>query len=71
MTQNFELAAEVHALKIWRYYLMEKKCEPYMDHKDLKYIFMQSDFSLRPRRWLELIEDYDLGINYHLGKQMW
>jgi hypothetical protein len=20
------------------------------------------------RRWLELIKDYDLGINYHLGK---
>jgi hypothetical protein len=23
---------------------------------------------LRQRRWLELIKDYDLGINYHLGK---
>lgn len=23
---------------------------------------------MRQRRWLELIEDYDLSINYHLGK---
>jgi hypothetical protein len=23
---------------------------------------------LRQQRWLELIKDYDLGINYHLGK---
>jgi hypothetical protein len=23
---------------------------------------------LQQRRWLELIEDYELGINYHLGK---
>jgi hypothetical protein len=23
---------------------------------------------LRQRRWLELIKDYDLGINYHPGK---
>jgi hypothetical protein len=23
---------------------------------------------LRQRRWLELIKDYDLGINYHSGK---
>jgi hypothetical protein len=23
---------------------------------------------LRQRRWLKLIKDYDLGINYHLGK---
>jgi hypothetical protein len=24
--------------------------------------------NLQQRRWLELIKDYDLGINYHLGK---
>jgi hypothetical protein len=24
--------------------------------------------NLRQRRWLELIRDYDLGINYHPGK---
>jgi hypothetical protein len=34
----------------------------------LKYIFIQSNLNLRQRRWLELIKDYDLGINYHLGK---
>jgi hypothetical protein len=40
----------------------------YSDHKSLKYIFTQLDLNLRQRRWLELIKDYDLGINYHLGK---
>jgi hypothetical protein len=39
-----------------------------MDHKILKYIFTQSNLNLRQRRWLELIKDYDLGINYHPGK---
>jgi hypothetical protein len=34
----------------------------------VKYIFTQSDLNLRQRRWLELINDYDLGINYHPGK---
>jgi hypothetical protein len=29
---------------------------------------MQSDLNLRQRRWLELIKDYDLGINYHPRK---
>jgi hypothetical protein len=24
--------------------------------------------NLRQRRWLELVKDYDVGINYHLGK---
>jgi ribonuclease HI len=66
-THDLELAAVVHALKIWRHYI-GKRCEVYSDHKSLKYIFTQPDFNLRQRRWLELIKDYDLGINYHPGK---
>jgi hypothetical protein len=47
---------------------MGKRCEVCTDHKSLKYIFMQPDLNLRPRRWLKLIKDYDLGINYHPEK---
>jgi hypothetical protein len=68
LTHDLELATVVHALKIWRHYLMGKRCELYMDHKSLKYNFTQSNQNLRQRRWLELIKDYDLVINYHLGK---
>jgi hypothetical protein len=67
-THDLELAAMVHALKIWRHYLMGKRCELYMDHKSLKYIFTQSNLNLRQRRWLELIKDYDIGIYYHPRK---
>jgi hypothetical protein len=68
LTHNLELADVVHALKIWRNYLMGKRCELYTDHKSLKYIFTQSNLNLRQRRWLELIKHYDLGINYHPRK---
>jgi hypothetical protein len=67
-THDLELAAVVHALKIWRHYVLGNRCEIYIDHKSLKYIFTQNDLNLRQRRWLELIKDYNLGINYHLGK---
>jgi hypothetical protein len=67
-THDLELATVVHALKIWRHYLMGKRCELYTDHKSLKYIFTQSNLNLMQKRWLELIKDYDLGINYHPGK---
>jgi hypothetical protein len=67
-THDLELVAVVHALMIWRHYLIGHQCEIYSDHKSLKYIFTQNDLNLRPRRWLELIKDYDLGINYHPGK---
>jgi hypothetical protein len=66
-THDLELAVVVHALKMWRHYLIGHRCEIYSDHKSLKYIFTQTDLNLR-QRWLELIKDYDLGINYHPGK---
>jgi hypothetical protein len=47
---------------------MGERCELYRDQKSLEYIFTQSNLNLRQRRWLELIKDSDLGINYHPGK---
>jgi hypothetical protein len=67
-THDLELAAVVHALKIWRRCLIGHKCDIYTDHKSLKYIFTQSELNLRQRRWLELIKDYDLEVHYHPGK---
>jgi hypothetical protein len=46
-TPDLELTIVVHALKIWRYYLMERRCEHYMDHTSLKYIFTQLYLSFR------------------------
>jgi hypothetical protein len=63
-----ELAAVVHALKIWRHYLMGNRCNIFTDHKSLKYIFTQSELKMRQRRWLELIKDYDLEVHYHPRK---
>jgi hypothetical protein len=47
---------------------MGKRCELCTGHKSLKYIFTQWNLNLRQRRWLELIKDYDLGVNYHPRK---
>jgi hypothetical protein len=38
-THDLDLAAVVHALKIWRHYIIGKRCKVYSDHKSLKYIF--------------------------------
>jgi hypothetical protein len=56
-THDLELAAVVHALKMWRHYLMGTHCNIFTDHKSLKYIFTQADLNMRQRRWLELIKD--------------
>ena len=38
-THDLELAAVVFALKQWRHYLYGVKCEIYMDHRSLQYVF--------------------------------
>jgi hypothetical protein len=67
-THDLELAAVVHALKIWCHYLLGNTCHSYTDDKSLKYIFTQLEMNMRQRRWLELIKVYDLEIHYHPGK---
>jgi hypothetical protein len=61
LTHDLELAIVVHALKIWRHYLLGNICHIYTDHKSLKYIFTQSELNMRQRRWLELIKDFHPG----------
>lgn len=63
-----ELAEIVFVLKIWRHYLYREKCEIFTEYKSLKYIFTQKELNMRPRKWLELIMDYDCTINYHPEK---
>ena len=37
-------------------------------NKSLKYIFTQQDLSMRQRRWMEYLEDYDFTLHCHPGK---
>ncbi|KAL0458154.1 UNVERIFIED_CONTAM: Retrovirus-related Pol polyprotein from transposon [Sesamum latifolium] len=67
-THDLELAAIVHALKIWRHYLYGETFHIFTDHKSLKYIPTQKELNLRQRRWIELLKDYDCTIDYHPGK---
>ena len=67
-THDLELAAIVHALKTWRHYLYGETFQIFTDHKSLKYILTQKELNLRPRRWIELLKDYDCTIDYHPGK---
>jgi len=46
-TNDTELAAIVHALKIWMHCLLGNKCHIYTDHKSLKYIFTQFELNMR------------------------
>ncbi|KAI3514654.1 hypothetical protein L1887_13250 [Cichorium endivia] len=67
-THDKELAAVIHALKIWRHYLYGTQCKLFTDHQSLQYLFSQKDLNARQRRWIEVFKDYDCEILYHPGK---
>jgi len=67
-THDLELAAVIHALKLWRHYLYGETFEVFTDHKSLKYVFSQKELNLRQRRWMEFLKDYDCTIQYHPGR---
>jgi hypothetical protein len=67
-TYDLELLTTIHALKVWRNYLLGNLVHIYSDYKSLKCIFTQPDLNMRQRRWLELIKDYELKVHYHPGK---
>jgi hypothetical protein len=58
----------VMALRTWQHYLPGNVVHIYREHKSLKYIFTHPDLNMRQRRWLELINDYELEVHYHSGK---
>ena len=61
-THDLELAAIVHALKMWRNYLMGKRFELKTYHCGMKYLFVQPSLNARQSRWLEFLNEYDFDI---------
>jgi hypothetical protein len=68
-THDLELATIVHALKMWRHYLMGKKFELRTDHCGLKHLFGQPTLNARQTRWLEFLSEYDFEIKHIKGKE--
>ena len=52
-THDLELEAIVHALKMWRNYLMGRKFELRIVHCGLKYLFDQPTLNDRQARWMD------------------
>ena len=57
-THDLKLAAIVHALKMWRHYLMGRMFELRTDHYGLKYLFDKPTLNARKARWLEFLCEF-------------
>jgi hypothetical protein len=66
-THDLELAAIVHALNMWRHYLMGKLFEIRINNNGLKYFFGYPALDATQSRLLELLSEYDLDIKHIKG----
>ena len=66
---DLELAAIVHALKMWRHYLMGRIFELRTDRYGLKYLFDQPTLNARKTRWMDLLCEFDFEMKHIKGKE--
>jgi len=69
VTHDLELTATVHALIMWRHYLVGIKFKSRIDHSDLKYLFEQHTLNSMKIRWLEFLNECDFDIKKIEGRR--
>ena len=67
-THEQELLAVIHALRVWRHYLLGKQFEIVTDHHSLKYLMTQSNLPKRQARWVEILAEFDFEVVHRPGK---
>ena len=66
---DLELAAIIHALRMWRNYLMGRKFLLKIDNMSLKYLLDQPDLNVRQARWLDFLNEYHFYLKDIKGKE--
>ena len=68
-TQDLELAAIIHALKMWQHYLIGRKFLFMSANIGLKYLFDQQNLNATESRWVTFLSEYDFEIKHIKGKE--
>eukprot|EP00253_Pinus_taeda_P020204 PITA_20204 len=66
---DLELAVVIHALKMWRHYLLGRKFLLHTDHHNLTNYFSQPTLNARQARWVDFLSGFDFDIKHLQGKE--
>ena len=69
VTHDLELAAVIHALKMWWHYIMGRKFLLLTDNSGVKYLFNQPDLNAREARCLAFFSEFDFEVRHIKGKE--
>lgn len=68
-THDKEMLALIEALKHWRHFLQSGlRHQAYTDHQALKYFATQPNLNNRQTRWMGILQEYNISIDYLPGK---
>ena len=66
---DLALVAIIHALKMWRHYLMRRNFLLNTNNTSLKYLFNQPNLNARQARWLAFLREYHFELKHIKGKE--
>eukprot|EP00253_Pinus_taeda_P033985 PITA_33985 len=66
---DLELTVVIHALKMWRHYLLGRKFLLLTDHHSLTHYFSQPTLNARQGRWADFLSGFDFEIKHLKGKE--
>lgn len=69
MIHDLELAAIIHAPKMWRHYILGRRFVLMSDHSGLRYLFDQPNLNSMKSRWLATLSEFKFEIKYIKGKE--
>lgn len=69
VSHALELAVIIHALKMWRHYLLGRRFVLKSDRSGLRYLFNQPNLNVRKARWLATLSEFDFQIRYMKGNE--
>lgn len=68
-THDLELAVIIHALKMWRHYILGRRFTLMSDHRGLRYLFDHMNLNVGKARWLAILREFDFKIKYIKRKE--
>eukprot|EP00253_Pinus_taeda_P012699 PITA_12699 len=68
---DLELTAVIHALKMWRHYLLGRRFLLLTDHHSLTNYFSQPTLNARQAHWADFLSGFDFDIKHLKGKENW
>jgi len=69
VTRDLELARIIHALNMWRHYLLGMRFVLMSDQNGFRCLFDQPNLNARQARWLAMINEFYFEIRYIKGKE--